>query len=242
MVFIYILQLENNKYYIGKTNNPEFRIEQHFNSSGSEWTKKYKPIELIELLPNCDNFDEDKYTLKYMEKYGINNVRGGSFCEIKLSDSNLITLKQIINSVTDKCYICGSNEHFAKECNQKYNKKLDPNEKCDKCLIDDANKAITNMFKNIEINKYKFITEKVSIFHLMFPATTKMIACEINETDISICCNIIVDCENNFTSDEKNVINNFNINNINDLIRNNNISKNDKQQCLHFCTFKTPTF
>jgi len=131
MVFIYVLQLENNKYYIGKTNNPEFRIEQHFNSSGSEWTKKYKPIELIEIIPNCDNFDEDKYTLKYMEKYGINNVRGGSFCEIKLSDSNFITLKQIINSVTDKCYICGNNEHYAKECNQKYNKKIDPNEKCD---------------------------------------------------------------------------------------------------------------
>ena len=37
------LQLENNKYYVGKTTNLDFRIEQHFNSSGSQWTKKYKP-------------------------------------------------------------------------------------------------------------------------------------------------------------------------------------------------------
>ena len=37
MVFIYILQLENNKYYIGKTENPDFRLKSHFNSNGSVW-------------------------------------------------------------------------------------------------------------------------------------------------------------------------------------------------------------
>ena len=82
---IYILELKNNKYYIGKTNNPTFRLEQHFNSnlrSGSAWTKKYPPIKVIEIIPNCDNFDEDKYTLKYITMYVVNNVRGGSFCQI----------------------------------------------------------------------------------------------------------------------------------------------------------------
>ena len=73
MVFIYVLELENNKYYIGKTDNPQFRLESHFNSNGAAWTKKYKPINIIELIPNCDDYDEDKYTLKYMEKYGIDN-------------------------------------------------------------------------------------------------------------------------------------------------------------------------
>jgi predicted GIY-YIG superfamily endonuclease len=38
MVFIYLLELENNKYYVGKTSKPDFRLEQHFNSSGSQWT------------------------------------------------------------------------------------------------------------------------------------------------------------------------------------------------------------
>ena len=41
MVYIYVLKLEQEKYYIGKTNNPEFRINDHFNNIGSEWTKKY---------------------------------------------------------------------------------------------------------------------------------------------------------------------------------------------------------
>lgn len=136
MVFIYILQLEREKYYIGKTQNTSFRLEKHFTSNGSAWTKKYKPISVLEIIPNCDDYDEDKHTIKYMEKYGVNNVRGGSFCEIKLSDNNRITLNQMIKSVTDKCYICGKDDHFANNCkkNSIKNEKIPTiniNEKCD---------------------------------------------------------------------------------------------------------------
>ncbi len=142
-MFIYILKLENNKYYIGKTSNPTFRLDQHFNLNGSLWTKKYKPIELIEIISNCDNYDEDKYTIKYMEKYGINNVRGGSFCELKLNKDNLNTIKKMIVSSTDKCYICGENGHYANNCNyedeyeeeikEKYENKLIYNNLCFRC-------------------------------------------------------------------------------------------------------------
>ena len=133
MVFIYILELENKKYYIGKTINPNFRLEQHFTSSGSQYTKKYKPIKVLEIIPNCDNFDEDKYTLKYMEKYGINNVRGGTFCELKLNKDNLNTIKKMINGSTDKCYMCGENGHFANKCPYDEDKIL---EELENLLID----------------------------------------------------------------------------------------------------------
>ena len=131
MVFIYILQLQNGKYYIGKTSNTSFRLEQHFNADGSNWTKKYKPIKVIDIIPGCDDYDEDKYTIQYMEKYGVNNVRGGSFCEIKLSDTNISTLNQMIRGVTDKCYICGRNDHFANDCKKFIIQKNPMNEKCD---------------------------------------------------------------------------------------------------------------
>ena len=119
MLYIYILELSNGKYYVGKTSNPDFRLDKHFNSNGSTWTRKYSPIKLIELIGNSDDFDEDKNTIKYMEKFGINNVRGGSFSQIKLSQESINVITKMINGSTNKCFICGSTEHFIKDCEKK---------------------------------------------------------------------------------------------------------------------------
>lgn len=71
MVAIYCLRLEENKYYVGKTNHIEFRLENHTDSVENIW-------------PNCDDFDEDKYTKIMMYKHGADNVRGGSYSQIRL--------------------------------------------------------------------------------------------------------------------------------------------------------------
>ena len=115
-MYIYILKLEKDKYYVGKSSKLYKRLDDHFNSYGSSWTKKYKPIKVIKTIDNCDKFDEDKYTLKYMEKYGIHNVRGGSFCETKLNNDNLKTINKMLDSASDKCYNCGEKGHFASQC------------------------------------------------------------------------------------------------------------------------------
>jgi hypothetical protein len=130
MVFIYVLLLEKNKYYIGKSKFPNERIDDHKFSIGSSWTSLYKPIKIIDIISNCDDYDEDKYTIKYMGLYGIENVRGGSFCEIKLNNENKEIIKKMINGSENKCFNCGKNEHFANNCIE--NNKIFDN-RCFRC-------------------------------------------------------------------------------------------------------------
>ena len=118
MVFIYILLCKEDSYYVGKTNNPEFRIENHVLKSGSSFTKKYPVISLYQLIPDCDDFDEDKYVKKYMCKHGIDKVRGGSYSKLVLDGNDIEFLKKEIRGASDTCFICGGN-HFVTECPNK---------------------------------------------------------------------------------------------------------------------------
>jgi len=84
--WLYILLLEQGKYYVGITSRKyaEDRISEHFNGFyAARWTRKYKPVEvndkrfLYETTKEEAEKVERRVTREYMKKYGYQNVRGG---------------------------------------------------------------------------------------------------------------------------------------------------------------------
>jgi hypothetical protein len=115
MTTIYVLKLKNDKWYVGKTTNPASRIESHFKSNGCYWTRRFPPIQIQEQFIG-DDYDEDKYVLKYMHLYGIDNVRGGAYSQLKLSEESINSINARLIGVSDTCFKCGKKGHFIGNC------------------------------------------------------------------------------------------------------------------------------
>lgn len=113
---VYVLRCENGKRYVGKATDVIKRFQEHKSGNGSAWTNKYKPVIIEQIYKNVSPFEEDKITKETMVKYGINNVRGGTYCSIKLSSAEKETLEKEIRGAQDCCFKCGDKTHFAKDC------------------------------------------------------------------------------------------------------------------------------
>jgi predicted GIY-YIG superfamily endonuclease len=135
-LIVYVFRLENDKFYIGKSPRIEgvnLRFHEHITGRGTEWTKKYKPISIIERYECDSNFEnfEDTLTVKYMMTYGIKNVRGGSYSKIELEKWQIEWLEtelenwQVkwvdlkIKDENDYCFKCGNGGHFPNKCETK---------------------------------------------------------------------------------------------------------------------------
>lgn len=81
---LYVLKLEQKKYYVGITSQtPEKRFQEHLHGRKTYWMKKYPPIKIIDTkylgdlsLKDAEVY-EDRVTRRYIKQKGINNVRGG---------------------------------------------------------------------------------------------------------------------------------------------------------------------
>lgn len=113
---IYVLRLAGGKYYVGKSDDPMGRYQQHLQGKGSSWTRKYKPIGVEKIISNTSPFDEDKVTKEMMAKYGIDNVRGGAYVSEELDDIQEESLRREIWGAQDRCTCCGRKGHFVKDC------------------------------------------------------------------------------------------------------------------------------
>ncbi len=83
--YVFILELEQRKFFVGFTTNIFLAIINEYNALGSPWTKKYKPIKLLKVY-RVDSKSKDSrrqlinsFVIRYMKKYGFTDVRGGDF-------------------------------------------------------------------------------------------------------------------------------------------------------------------
>lgn len=129
---IYILKLEGGNYYVGKTDNPTKRYQEHVDGKGSAWTRKWPPVAVEKIVPNAGPFDEDKYTKEMMLAHGIEKVRGGSYVRVDLEPTQVENLTKELRGATDKCSECGKGGHFVRSCPLLADKKknYDLKEKC----------------------------------------------------------------------------------------------------------------
>lgn len=110
---IYILKLNQEKYYIGISTNITKRLSQHqLGVDSAKWVKRWQYKSILDIIDQKVLFHEDILTKEFMYKYGIMNVRGGSYSNCNLTVLQLLTLQTEFYTAENKCFTCGG--HFSR--------------------------------------------------------------------------------------------------------------------------------
>ena len=82
----YVLQLSDDKWYVGITQKIVNRLVSHKIGKGAKWVKLHSPFEISDIYKidgDCSAWEKDT-TLKMMKEYGWRNVRGYCWTQCNL--------------------------------------------------------------------------------------------------------------------------------------------------------------
>ena len=127
--YIYVLKLVDDRYYIGRSQNIVQRIEDHFSGNGSIYTKKYKPLSVVEIVEEKTIDDENIRKLYCLDNKDIIEIgkeldlTPGSIA-YRLKKMNIILSKKLANGyhayITSGSYKEICKDYSIKKSNPKY--------------------------------------------------------------------------------------------------------------------------
>lgn len=127
VAFVYVLSLSNGRYYVGKVTNRVKKISDHdWGLSTSKWVSGNSPFCILEVHPYNAPDDEDVQVKRLMLLHGIENVRGGPYSSVDLSDSTVVFLRKELYGPKHPIYValeevvsctrCGRKHHDSSRC------------------------------------------------------------------------------------------------------------------------------
>lgn len=99
---VYVLKLEDDCFYVGVSKYPDVqqRIRHHISGVGSAWwTQLHRPLMTVEIrqLGRVTREEalreENLTTLEYIDKYGVEVVKGGEVCSVPLEKCRRTVLR-----------------------------------------------------------------------------------------------------------------------------------------------------
>jgi GAG-polyprotein viral zinc-finger/GIY-YIG catalytic domain len=114
---VYVLKLKHGKYYVGTADDVDRRFAQHCagDGTGSEWTRRHEPIEIVH-QQRGNRFFENMLVLQWMNRFGLDNVRGGTFSSVVLQQAQRDEITRQLNHAANRCLNCGSQNHWVSQC------------------------------------------------------------------------------------------------------------------------------
>jgi hypothetical protein len=120
---------------VGRTSNLRRRLEEH--AGGGARARLLLDAALPPRSPaeSCrrggDRRDEDRHTKKYMARHGIENVRGGTYCQETLRWWQIRQVSAEVTRAGDGCRACSEAGHSANEYPSKSGGRKMPGEVSD---------------------------------------------------------------------------------------------------------------
>jgi len=125
---VYRLKCEQDKWYVGHTENLNNRLNKHMTGGASMWTDTYRPINPspFSTEPGTKR-DENRITLELMREYGWKNVAGGLWSQVimpnppkeyqrLMNGENIDNILDDCEFYNDRCFRCKRTSHYFKKC------------------------------------------------------------------------------------------------------------------------------